>query len=346
MGIEARPFGLTRLGLPVECYTLSNSRGIRAEVLTYGGILRCLYIPVGGGLRDVVLGFDNVSDYEGQDKYIGALIGRAANRIGGASFALNGQEYFLTANNGPNCLHGGEQGFHKKVWAARSAEDTLVLSCFSPDGEEGFPRNLKTETYYSLTDDNELVIEFLAECDADTIVNLTSHSYFNLRGHNSGGIEEHTVQIFAGSITEIDENSTLTGRLIDVTGTPFDFRSPKNLMTGLASGHPQIRLGAGYDHNFILKPDWDDNLRLAAVIEADGLRMECLTTQPGLQLYTANYLSGERGKDGAFYNPRCALCLETQNWPDAIRYPHFPDCVLRKGETYRQITAYRFSEIG
>lgn len=340
--IKNRSFGKTKAGKSVSCWTLTNENGMSAEVLTYGGILRALTVPVGEEKRDVVLGFDDMAGYESQDCYIGALVGRVANRIGDARFTLDGKEYALPRNSGPNCLHGGVHGFNEKIWAAEIQGEALVLTCTSPDGEEGFPGTLRVKVVYTLTDDNALSIDYFAESDAATLVNLTNHSYFNLKGAGVGTIEEHKVQIFADYITENNSDSVPTGILINVEGTPFDLRQPKPLAPGLGDDHPQIVAGAGYDHNFILKNRIDSVLERAAVVECDGLRMECHTTQPGMQLYTANYLSGQVGKGGLPYPRRSALCLETQNWPDAVNHPDFPTPILRPGQTYRQTTVFRF----
>ncbi|MEG0780915.1 MAG: aldose epimerase family protein, partial [Oscillospiraceae bacterium] len=326
MSIEKRPFGKTMQGGSVDCFTLTNGRGMSAEILTYGGILRALSVPVGDTVRDVVLGFDRLADYEAQDKYLGAIVGRVANRIGGAGFTLDGTDYALAANSAPNCLHGGLCGFDRKVWHPAAGEEGLTLTCTSPAGEEGFPGALRVTVTYVLTEDNALTIAYLATTDAPTLVNLTNHSYFNLAG--GGTIDTHRVQIFAAAITENDATSVPTGRLLPVEGTPFDLRQPRVL-------------GESYDHNFVLSAHRPGGL--AASLWADGLRMDCTTTQPGLQLYTANYLAGERGKGGAIYAPRTAVCLETQGFPDAIHHPNFPTVVLRPGETYRETTTYRFS---
>ena len=337
------PFGTTRRGENVELWTLETG-AYAAQVLTYGGILRSLTVPALGGGRDIVLGCDTLAQYEGQDKYFGALVGRVANRIGGAAFTLNGVRYSLAANNGPNCLHGGIHGFNEAVWSAKEEGGALVLTHVSPAGEEGFPGTLTARVTYSLREDGALCLDYEAVSDADTLCNLTNHSYFNLSGHDAGTLAGHSVAIFADAITETDENSTPTGALLPVEGTPFDLRRPRDFLAGLAMDHPQLRLGGGYDHNFALHRVPVSPLALAARVTGGGLVLECFTTQPGLQLYTANFLDGAPGKGGAAYGPRSAFCLETQGWPDAIHHDGFPSPVLRAGEVYRHRTVYRVGQ--
>ena len=335
-------FGATPDGRLVDVWTL-RAGGYAAQVLTYGGILRSLTVPAPGGSRDIVLGCESLEDYEKQDKYFGALVGRVANRIGGAAFELNGKSYPLAANSGPNCLHGGVRGFNQAVWQAREVDGSLVLTHVSPDGDEGFPGTLEVRVTYSLTADGVLRLDYWAKSDADTLCNLTNHSYFNLLGHDAGTLAGQQVEIFADAITQTDENSTPTGALLTVEGTPFDLRRPRDFLEGLAMDHPQLALGNGYDHNFALHTAPVSPLSLAARVSGGGLVLECLTTQPGLQLYTANYLDGTPGKGGASYGPRSAFCLETQSWPDAIHHASFPSPVLRAGELYRHTTVYRVS---
>lgn len=331
----------------MECWTLDNHNGMTAEILTYGGILRTLTVPSPTGPRDVVLGLDTVADYEANPgPHLGALVGRVAGRIKDAFFTLGDKEYRLTANAAPNCLHGGERGYAKRVWQAGAVDGRLTLTYFSPDGEEHFPGNLKVKVVYALTADNALTIEYFAQTDAETIVNLTNHSYFNLSGHGAGSVGNHTAQFFADYITENGPGKVPSGAIVGVGGTPFDLREPKLLAPGLAGGHPQIAAAGGYDHNFVLKSQLDGVLETAAVIEADGLRMECETTQPGVQFYTANFLDVPRGKDGAAYGVHSGLCLETQGWPDAVHHPDFPSPVLKPGEVYHHLTVYRFSSAG
>lgn len=340
--LTKQPFGVTDDGIAVDQWTL-RAGAYSAQVLTYGGVLRSFVVPAPDGSRDIVLGYDDLASYQSQDKYLGALVGRVANRIGGAAFDLNGVHYPLAANNGPNCLHGGLRGFDRAVWQAQEQDGTLVLTHVSPDGEEGFPGTLRVQVTYSLIEDGTLAIDYQAESDADTLCNLTNHSYFNLCGHAAGSLEGQQVQVFADAITETDADSTPTGTLIPVEGTVFDLRAPRDLLQGIAMGHPQLTLGNGYDHNFVLRHEPVSPLGLVAKAVGGGLALECYTTQPGLQLYTANYLDGYPGKGGASYGPRSAFCLETQAWPDAIHHADFPSVVLRAGEPYHHITAYHVS---
>lgn len=335
-----QPFGVTADGQAVEQWTMRADQYV-AQVLTYGGVLRSFTVPSPDGSRDIVLGYNSLAEYEAQDKYLGALVGRVANRIGGAAFDLNGVHYPLAANNGPNCLHGGSRGFDRAVWKAQVENSTLVLTHISPAGEEGFPGTLEVKVTYSLTVDGVLSLDYQAKSDADTLCNLTNHSYFNLLGHAYGSLEGQQVEIRADAITETDADSTPTGVLLPVEGTPFDLRSPRDFLQGLAMEHPQLTLGNGYDHNFVLRTEPVSPLEPVAWVTGGGLCLECCTTQPGLQLYTANYLDGSPGKEGASYGPRSAFCLETQAWPDAIHHPNFPSVVLPAGETYHHTTTYR-----
>ena len=315
------------------------------QVLTYGGILRSFCVPAAEGSRDIVLGCETLEEYEAQDRYFGALIGRVANRIGGACFDLNGKHYPLAANNGPNCLHGGLRGFDRAVWEAREEDGSLVLTLHSPDGEEGFPGALEVQVTYSLTEDGTLTLDYQARSDQDTLCNLTNHSYFNLLGHAHGSLGDQKIQILADAITEMDENSTPTGTILPVEGTPFDLREPVEIGKGLAMDHIQLKMGNGYDHNFVLHHQPKGPMKLAARATGGGLCLECRTTQPGIQFYTANFLEGDAGKGGACYGFRSAYCLETQIWPDAIHHSNFPSVVLRGGENYHHTTTYRVTAL-
>lgn len=338
--IRCTPFGTTTDQRPVDLWTL-QAGDFRIQVLSYGGILRSFRIPAPEGSRDLVLGCETLEQYEHQDKYFGALIGRVANRIGQASFDLEGQHYTLAANNGPNCLHGGLRGFNQAVWQVRAESDALVLSRTSPDGEEGFPGTLEATVTYRLAENGDLTLDYRAVSNQTTLCSLTNHSYFNLLGHQAGSLAGQQIQIFSDAFTETDADSLPTGRLLPVVGTPFDLREPTDFLEGLSGSHTQLTLGHGYDHNFVLQQHPCGPLRLCARATGGDLSLECWTTQPGLQLYTGNYLDGVEGKDGAVYGPRSAFCLETQSWPDAVHQPDFPSMVLPAGKEYRQTTIYR-----
>ena len=340
MTIDKRFFGKTVNNEDVYAYTL-NDNGLIVEILTFGGTIRNIIVPTDDGPRDINLGFDSVSDYETKIGYIGALIGRYSNRIGNAEFTLNGTKYHLDKNNDKSCLHGGFNAFDKKVWDATINSDGITLKLNSPDMENGFPGNLDVEVTYTLKN-RELTIDYKAVCDADTVLNLTNHAYFNLSGHASGGVEKHKMQIFADKVTEMSETYITTGKLLDVTGTPFDLRELTVIGPGLESDHPQIIVGGGYDHNFVLSDLPYHDLASAAILECDGIRVTCLTTMPGVQFYSGNMLVGETGKDNAVYSRRAGLCLETQFWPDSVNKPDFPCSTLKKGETYHHTTVYRF----
>ena len=342
--VSCQSFGKTKEGQEVDLWTLCAG-DYSIQVLTYGGILRSFCVPAAEGSRDIVLGCETLEEYEAQDRYFGALIGRVANRIGGACFDLNGKHYPLAANNGPNCLHGGLRGFDWAVWEAREEDGSLVLTLYSPDGEEGFPGTLEVQVTYSLTEDGTLTLDYQARSDQDTLCNLTNHSYFNLLGHAHGSLGDQKIQILADAITEMDENSTPTGTILPVEGTPFDLREPVEIGKGLAMDHIQLKMGNGYDHNFVLHHQPKGPMKLAARATGGGLCLECWTTQPGIQFYTANFLEGDAGKGGACYGFRSAYCLETQIWPDAIHHSNFPSVVLRGGENYHHTTTYRVTAL-
>ena len=342
MTTNKRLFGHTNGGEEVYCYTLSDG-DLSVEILNYGGIVRSFCIQTSGGRRDIALGYDDVGGYEADTGYIGALIGRVANRIGGARFSLNGKEYNLSANDGPNCLHSGAFGYNRRIWGAQAEDGALVLTLCDTYAAGNFPGNLDVEVRYAL-EHGSLSITYKATCDEDTPVNLTNHCYFNLGGHNSGSIEGHKITVFGNEITPVDDKLIPTGDLMDVTCTPFDLRISTQIGEGINSDHPQIILGNGYDHNYVLSSKKIQDMSLAAVLEYDGFILQCLTTQPGIQFYSGNFLSNEKGKGGAIYSRRSGLCLETQNWPDAVNNPGFPDSILRKGEIYSQKTEYALSE--
>ena len=341
MTIKKGPFGQTKDGKSVELYTLEDG-GISVEIITYGAAIRSIVVPVNGGKRDIALGFDDMAGYESHKSFQGAIIGRVANRVGNARYELNGKVYELDVNDGPNCLHGGFIGYDKQVWSAREESDGLVMSLLDKEGTAaGFPGDVKVEVKYTLKN-RELGIEYTASGDMDTPINLTNHCYFNLGGHDAGGIEGHKMQVLADNITPVDDTLIPNGKLLDVAGTPFDLREPKLIGPGLESSNEQITLCGGYDHNWVLSTDAVNDLKPAAVVEFDGLSMTCLTTKPGIQFYSGNFMSGEVGKGGAVYAKRTGLCLETQYWPNSVNIPEFPAPIMRKGDVYNHKTVYKF----
>jgi aldose 1-epimerase len=346
-----KAFGKTPDGQPIDLYVLTNKTGAQVSITNFGGAVVSLTVPDRSGkLADVVLGFDSGEEYVTEKNFFGALIGRYGNRIGHAQFELDGKTYTLPKNNGENTLHGGTKGFNKMVWTAKpiSAKggQALELSYLSKDGEEGFPGNLKVTVTYTWTDANALNIDYSATTDKKTVVNLTNHSYFNLAGQGNGDILAHQLMIPADQFTPVDAGLIPTGELRDVTGTPFDFRKSTAIGARINADDEQIKLGGGYDHNFVLRmPTGHKEFLAARVTElTSGRVMEFWTTEPGVQFYTGNFLDGKvTGKGGATYPKRSALCLETQHFPDSPNKPKFPSTVLSPGQTYRTVTKYQFS---
>ncbi len=338
-------FGTMPDGTAVEQYTLAAGE-LSCDIITYGGAVRALRVPARDGRTvDVLLGFDTLEDYLSHDKYLGALVGRCANRIGGASFDLNGVRYPLPANDGPNHLHGGEKGFFSRLWAVEAAGDSfLTLALDSPDGEEGYPGRLTVRVTYRLEEDG-LAIAYRAQADQDTLCNLTSHAYFNLSGHDSGPVGDQTIQIFAGRYTPADAGSIPTGELASVDGTPMDLRRPVPMGEHWDDDFPQLAFAGGYDRNWVLDGG-EDSLSVAARAYSPrtGVALEVLTDLPGVQFYSGNYLDGcPAGKGGAPYGRRWGFCLETQFFPDSPHHPNFPSAVLRAGEVWQHTTVLRFS---
>jgi len=338
-------------GTSVEIYTLRNAKGCEARIMSYGGIVQSLKVPDRkGNLGDVVLGCDKLDGYLTKSPYFGALIGRYGNRIGGARFTLEGKTYTLATNDGPNTLHGGLKGFDKVVWKVVQADvgpqgPQLELNYLSRDGEEGFPGNLNVTAVYTLTDDNELRVDFTATTDQPTVCNLTHHSYFNLAGQGNGDILGHLVYINADSFTPVDSNLIPTGEIKPVDGTPFDFRKPTAIGARINSDDEQIKFGPGYDHNWVInKPP--GRLRLMARVcdPTSGRVMEVFSAEPGLQFYSGNFLDGSiKGKGGAVYQRRNAFCMEPQHYPDSPNQPQFPTTELKPDETYHNTIIYKFS---
>ena len=346
--ITHEPFGQTKEGVPVEIYTLRNAKGAEARICTYGGIVVSLTMPDREGhYGDVVLGYDNLNGYLEKSPYFGALIGRYGNRIGKAKFTLDGQQYTLSTNDGPNMLHGGFKGFDKVVWEAKplaSREGPGVrLHYLSKDGEEGFPGNLDVTADYTLTEGNELRVEFSAYTDKDTVVNLTHHSYFNLAG--KGDILNHTVMIDADKFTPVDSTLIPTGELRPVDATPFDFRIPTTIGARIGQDDEQLKFGKGYDHNWVINKPLNKYGLMARVTEpTTGRVLEVLSTEPGLQFYSGNFLDGTiTGKGGRVYQFRNGFCMEPQHYPDSPNKPGFPAVVLKPGETFHNIIIYKFS---
>ncbi len=348
--MKKQSFGTTADGRAVELYTLTNAKGAQVSIMNYGGIVVSLKVPDrGGAVSDVVLGYDSFEPYTKKSPYFGALIGRYGNRIGHARFTLNGVEYKLAANNGENSLHGGNRGFDKVVWNAkestRGGAPALELSYLSKDGEEGYPGNLQVNVVYTWTDGNELHIDYTATTDKDTVVNLTNHSYFNLAGQGEGDILGHELMLDASRFTPIDAGLIPTGELRPVEGTPFDFRKPTAIGARITQDDEQLKFGKGYDHNFVLDhPGATPTLAARVRDPKTGRVLEVLTTEPGIQFYSGNFLDGTiQGKGGKVYGHRTGFCLETQHFPDSPNKPNFPSTVLKPGATYRTSTVYRFT---
>jgi len=348
--MKQEPFGKLQDGTAVNLYTLTNAKGVTMTVTNYGGRITSLKVPdKSGKMEDIVLGFDNLDGYLAENPYFGALIGRYGNRIGGAQFKLDGKVYHLAKNDGPNSLHGGIKGFDKVFWAGSdvSAKDAQALSLryVSNDGEEGYPGTLTSMVTYTLTSNNELKIEYVATTTADTVLNLTNHSYWNLAGAGSGDILKHQMTIEASKFTPVDKTLIPTGKLENVEGTPFDFRKATAIGERIEKDDQQLKYGKGYDHNYCIDGADGSLKRCAQVTDpSTGRSMEILTTQPGVQFYTGNFLDGTiKGKGGKVYGHRGAFCMETQHYPDSPNKPEFPTTVLKPGQEYRQTTVYRFT---
>ena len=325
-----------------------EASGLRADILTLGGVIERLEVPDREGrFANVALGLPTPDGYAAQGPYFGALIGRYANRIARGRFALDGREYRLANNNGLNSLHGGARGFDKRIWDVVTADRrSLEISLVSPDGEEGYPGMLRVRVIYSVEEEGTLRIDYAAETDAATVVNLTNHSYWNLAGEGSGTILGHELEISADSFTPVDSTLIPTGEILPVEGTPFDFRAPTPIGARIRADHPQLRIGQGYDHNWVLRGGAEAGVRRAARLRepASGRVLEVLTDQPGLQFYSGNLLDGTlAGPGGRLYRSGDGVALETQHFPDSPNRPGFPSTVLRPGEVFRSTTRLRFS---
>jgi aldose 1-epimerase len=346
--LKKTSFGKTPDGRQIDLYTFTNKNGLEVAVTNFGGIVVSVKVPDRNGkMADVVLGYDSLDGYINDKSYFGALVGRYGNRIAHAQFTLDGVTYKLAKNNGENSLHGGDKGFNKAVWDAKEVTSkdgpSLQLSYLSKDGEEGYPGNLKVQVVYTLTDANELKIDYSATTDKKTVLNLTNHSYFNLAGQGNGDILSHELMIHAERFTPVDAGLIPTGELRPVAGTPFDFRKKTAIGARINADDEQLKLGKGYDHNWVLNHTAEYSLAARAVESNSGRVLEVWTTQPGVQFYTGNFLDGTVvGKGGKAYAFRSAFCLETQHFPDSPNHPDFPTTVLKPGERYHQVTAFKF----
>ena len=341
--VTKKPFGKTSDGTAVDIYTLKSEK-LEATITNYGGRVVTLRVADRSGkMDDIVLGFDDLAGYLGNNPYFGAIVGRYANRISHGEFKLDAHTYHVPKNDGDNSLHGGVIGFDKRVWDAKIEGPSLVLHYLSKDGEEGYPGDLSVTVKYTVNG-NELRLDYEATTDQDTVLNLSNHSYFNLKGQGQGTILNHDVTLLADRFTPVDANLIPTGELRNVQGTPFDFRTPHAIGARINQNDGQLKFGRGYDHNWVLNSG-GSSLSVAARVHepTTGRVMEVLTTQPGLQFYTGNFLDGTiKGKDGKVYNKRDAFCMETQHFPDSPNHPSFPSTELLPGQTFRSTTIFRF----
>lgn len=350
MKITQKSFGKTSRGEEAVLYTLTNGNGMKVSVTNFGANIVHIIVPdAKGNMADVNLGFENIAGYEENPPGLGSFIGRHANRIGGAKFELNGKVYELEKNDGQNNLHSGFSGYNKFMYETEVYEDEEIASVefsrLSPHMEQGFPGNLDITVTYSLTEANELVIEYLAVSDRDTIVNLTNHAYFNLSGHNSGSILDHKLWIKANQFTPTAKDLIPTGEIWDVTGTPMDFRTFKTIGQDIEAEYEPLQFAGGYDHNYVLDICCSEVEKVAELVdEKSGRRMEVFTDMPGMQLYTGNFLTSvNNSKAGAVYHRRDGVCFETQFFPNSCNTPSFPSCMLKAGKEFDSVTIYKFS---
>ena len=348
--IRVKSFGILDDGRNVQLFTLKNAQGTSVDIMDLGGVIVSLRTAdATGNITDITTGFDHPQQYLSGSGYMGAIVGRYANRIANGRFSLDGKQYSLAKNNGDNAIHGGLIGFDKKFWhtdtESENSEASLSLTLESKDGEEGYPGNLTAKVTYTLNDRDQLIIDYSATTDKVTVINLTQHAYFNLNGHGAGSVLDQEIMINADQYTPIDNESIPTGELASVEGTPLDFRTPKPIGVNINSSHEQIRFGSGFDHNFIISHPVEGELTLAASVlsPSTGRTLNVYTDQPGMQFYTGNFLNGTLiGKEGAVYARRNAFCLETQHYPDSPNKPNFPSTILRPGEQYVTRTVFEF----
>lgn len=330
-------------------FELKNKNGFVCQISNFGARLVSLFVPMPNNQKiDVVLGLENLSDYQNDNFYLGAIAGRFANRIANGRFVLDNNEYSLFVNNGPNSLHGGQIGFDKMFWNANQflnekEEDSIAFDYLSKDGEEGYPGNLTVKVTYTLTNENELKIDYVAETDKKTVLNLTNHAYFNLKGSGNGLIDSHEMILNADYFLSKNQNNIPTGEFQSVLNTPMDFKTSKSIGTNINDNHETLEFELGYDHNFVLNKENDELSWVASVFEPEtGIEMKAYTTEPGVQFYTADYLDVKNGKNGQEYKARSGLCLEMQHYPDSPNQANFPTTVLNPNETYTQTTIYQF----
>lgn len=336
-------------GKQISLFTLENKNGLKVHLTNYGARIVTLYTPdKNGEMADIALGFDNIDEYLSDPMYLGCIVGRYANRIDKAKFSIDGVEYQLVKNEGENTLHGGKAGFDKKIWDAKQEGNSVVFSYLSPDNEEGYPGNLSISKSYTLTDENELRMEYSAETDKATVINLSNHTYFNLKGEGDTTILDHFVQINADYFTPVDNEWIPSGEIAPVSGTPFDFTVAKTIGQDILADNEQLKNGLGYDHNWVLNKELQDSLTFAAKVweESTGRYIEIYTTEPALQLYCGNFMDGTvTGKAGLPYTYRGAMIFETQHFPDAPNHENFPSTLLSPGEKYYQLAVYKYGVI-
>jgi aldose 1-epimerase len=333
-------------GRKVKLFMLENNNGIKVYITNFGARIVALCTPDRNGQSaDIVLGFDNIDDYIDERMYLGCIVGRYANRINKGKFSLDGKEYTLYLNDGINTLHGGNKGFDKKVWEAKQEGNSVILTYLSPEGEEGYPGNLTVKKIYTLTDNNELKMEYEATTDKPTVINLTNHSYFNLKGEGDTTILDHYLMANASYFTPVNSELIPTGEIVPVAGTPFDFTTGKQIGKDIGMPDEQLAFGRGYDHNWVINKDTAGALTLAAKVweETTGRVLEIYTTEPAFQFYSGNFMDGSvKGKSGKPYYKRSALAIEPQHYPDSPNHPNFPSTVLKPGEKYRQLSVFKF----
>lgn len=348
--VSSRDFGKTKNGEPVKIYTLKNSKGTQVKIIDYGAIITEIHTADRNGkFDDIVIGFDNIADYETKSDYFGAVVGRYGNRISGGKFSIDGTQYSLEKNDNANTLHSASAALNTKMWKAEPAKTAnaavLKLSTVSPDGDAGFPGKLSVSVVYTLSNDNTLTVNYKAQTDKTTVCNLTQHSYFNLFGAGNGSILNHEVVINADAITPVDEQLIPTGKIAKVDNTPFDFRRPKTVGSRIEFDDEQLKFGGGYDHNFVLNKKAPDAMTYAVRVyePVSGRQMEIFTTEPGVQFYSGNFLKGQKGKYGKNYRFRYGMCFETQHFPDSPNRPEFPSTILRPDGKYDTTTIFKFS---